>query len=352
MRSLFRKKRIKSWQRSRTFKNNKFSLRRKNDFAKISKIAIIAGAVFFAVYFLFFSQVFLIKEIKISGNRSISSENIENFARVGMSDAASGFISGNNFFFDKNEIVKSALTEEFSEIKSIEIKRIFPDALEIKIVEKEPTIIWCRFDDCYYIDNNGAVFARADNNPKLNADKRIIKIIEEKIIKEEELAKEEVEEETREEELAIGELKKEGETGNEVEIGNEVEVGNEKEIGSKDEVKNSPPDKGGLGGVVLSPIEINDKVSDGDFIDFALNIDREIKRNTQMKIKFYKTKGTNTRELIAYTDKNIRLYFNAMEDASLQVRYLKDFLLKGIGKDEVDNLEYIYLESGNRVFYK
>ena len=341
MSSLLRKKRRKSWQRSRTFKSNKFSSRRRNNLARILKIAIIAGAVFFAVYFLFFSQAFLIKEIKISGNRSISSENIENAAKAEMSDAAFGFIPGNNFLFDKNEKIKSALTEEFSEIKSIEIKRIFPNALKIKIVEKEPTIIWCRFDDCYYIDNNGAVFARADNNLKLNADKRIIKIIEEEIIKEEELVEEKSEgEELIEKELAIGELK------NEKEIKNEVEIENEKEV------KNSPPDKGGLGGVVLSPIEINDKVSDGDFIEFALNIDREIKRNTQLKIKFYKTKGTKTRELIAYTDKNIRLYFNAMEDVSLQVRYLKDFLLKGIGKDEIDNLEYIYLESGSRIFYK
>ena len=331
--ALLRKKRRKSWQRSRTFKNNKFSSRRRNNLARILKIAIIAGAVFFAVYFLFFSQAFLIKEIKISGNRSISSENIENAARAEMSDAAFGFIPGNNFFFDKNETVKSALTEEFSEIKSIEIKRIFPDAVEIKIVEKEPTIIWCRLDDCYYIDNNGAVFARADDNPKLNTDKRIIKIIEEKIIKEEGLVKEK-------------ELKEVIEEGEEIEIpphsrGWIKEVDND-----GDDVENIKKE------IVLSPIEINDKVSDGDFIDFALNIDREIKRNTQLKIKFYKTKGTKTRELIAYTDKNIRLYFNAMEDASLQARYLKDFLLKGIGKDEIDNLEYIYLESGSRIFYK
>ena len=338
--ALFRKKRIKSWQRSKTFRNNKFSPRRKNNLAKILKIAIIAGAVFFAVYFLFFSQLFLIKEIKISGNRSISSENIENAVRAEMSDAMLGFIPGNNFLFDKNEMVKSALAEEFSEIKSVEIKRIFPNALEIKIAEKEPTIIWCRLDDCYYIDNNGAVFARADNNLKLNADKRIIKIIEEKIIKEEELVEEkELEEETTNEE----EIREEETTGEELATG---------ETKKERETKNPPFDKGELGRVILSPIEINDKVSDGDFIDFALNIDREIKRNTQLKIKFYKTKGTKTRELIAYTDKNIRLYFNAMEDASLQARYLKDFLLKGIGKDEIDNLEYIYLESGSRVFYK
>ena len=339
--SLFRKKRIKSWQRSKTFRNNKFSPRRKNNLAKISKIAIIAGVVFFVVYFLFFSQAFLIKEIKVNENKSINSKNIENVVKAEMSDAMFCFIPGNNFLFNKNEMVKSALTEEFSEIKSVEVKRVFPNVLEIKIVEKEPTIIWCRFEDCYYIDNNGVVFTRADNDPKLNADKRIIKIIEEEITKEDELVEEKELVEATEEIENKNETKEIGEIG--TEVGVKIEEG---------ETKNSSLDREGIEGVVLSPIEINDKVSDGDFIDFALNIDREIKRNTQMKIKFYKTKGTNTRELIAYTDKNIRLYFNAMEDASLQARYLKDFLLKGIDKDEIDNLEYIYLESGNRVFYK
>ena len=71
-----------------------------------------------------------------------------------------------------------------------------------------------------------------------------------------------------------------------------------------------------------------------------------------MKIKYYKTKGIKTRELIAYTDRNIRIYFNATNDAKLQTTYLKDFISKGIGKKEINALEYIYLESGNKIFYK
>jgi len=325
------------WRKPRTFKsNNRLFARKKNNLVKNLKVVVVVGLVFFVVYFLFFSQFFLIKEIKVNGNKSINSENIENIVMAEISDMKFGLIPENNFLFDKNEKVKTKLAEEFSEIKSVEVKRIFPNGLEIKITEKEPTIIWCRLDNCYYIDNNGAVFMRADNDLKTDNNKRIVKIIEEEIIKEEELVEEKelVEEVITEEELMTELIKKEMEM--------------EKEMG----IKNSPLDNEGLGGVILNPIEINDKVSDSDFINFALNIDREIKRNTQLKIKFYKTKGTKTRELIAYTDKNIRLYFNAMEDADLQVKYLKNLLLKEISKDEIDGLEYIYLESGNRIFYK
>ena len=329
--SLFRKKRKRIWRKPRTFKsNNRLSARKRNNLVKNLKAAVVVGFVFLVAYFLFFSQFFLIKEIKVNGNKSINSENIENIVMAEISDMKFGFIPGNNLLFDKNEKVETKLTKEFSEIKSVAVKRIFPNGLEVKITEKEPTIIWCRLDNCYYIDNNGVVFMRADNDLKADNGKRIVKIIEEEIIKEEKLTEEKeiTEKETTTEEIKDEEIKDEG------------------------EVKNSSPDKGGLGGVVLNPIEINDKVSDSDFIDFALNIDREIKRNTQLEIKFYKTKGTNTRELIAYTDKNTRLYFNTTKDVDLQVKYLKDFLLKGTGKNKIDNLEYIYFESGSRIFYK
>ena len=104
--------------------------------------------------------------------------------------------------------------------------------------------------------------------------------------------------------------------------------------------------------IMLEPIKINDKIADEDFINFVFKLDGSIKSETSIKIKYYKTKGVKTREIIAYSDKNIRIYFNTANDAKLQTTYLKEFISKGIGKDEINTLEYIYLESGNKIFYK
>jgi len=328
---LFKKKKKKLWRSRPKPRRSKFTfLKRKNGAVNVFKKIIAAELVFFVVYFLFFSDFFLIKNIEINGNKSINSDDVKSAAINEMSAPEFGFIPGNNFLFNKNEKIKSALIKEFSEIKSVEVKKSFPNILEIEIIEKEPTVIWCRFNDCYYVDNSGIVFARANDNSNINNGEKIIKIIEEEIIKEEEITEELVKKE---------------------EIKKEKEIKKEEEIKIKEEeIKSSPPDKGGLGGV--NPIKINDKISDSDFIDFALDIDKEIRYNTQLKIKFYKTKGTYTRELIAYTDRNIRLYFNTMEDANLQVEHLKDFLLKGVNKNEIDNLEYIYFKAGRKIFYK
>ena len=76
-----------------------------------------------------------------------------------------------------------------------------------------------------------------------------------------------------------------------------------------------------------------------------------MKQNDRFKIEKYQTNGVKTREIIAHTDKGLKIYFSALEGVDNQMGYLKDFLTKGIDKSELDNLEYIYLEAGNRIFY-
>ena len=347
---LFKKKRKRAW-RGRQRKNKfVFSNRKRRNLVKTLKITIVVVAVFFIFYFLFCSGFFLMEEIKINGNRSINSENIENIALAEMSGMRFGFLPENNFIFDQNEEIKTILLNKFSEIKEVEIKKSFPNIMEVKIIEKDPTIIWCRFNDCYYIDTNGKVFRSASDISQKDNSKKIIKIIEEKIIAEEKVLEDENKIETSEEEIMV-----------------EENENNNRDSSDSDDLKNSPnsplrkgeqsenesePENKNKEESVLLPIKINDEVADNNFINFALDVDREISYNAGLKIKFYKTKGTNTRELIAYTDKNIRLYFNATEEADQQVKYLKDFLAKGIDKNEIDNLEYIYLSSGNKIFYK
>ena len=176
---LFKKKEKRLW-RTR-FRSDKFSYsssRKKNRKIAIFKKILVSLFAFFVVYFLFFSQFFLIKKIEIKGNKSIKSSEIEKVATSKMKDAFFHFVPGNNFLFNKNEEIKNALLEKFSEIKSIKVKKVFPNSLKIEILEKDPIIIWCRLEDCYYIDNKGIIFASVDSDFKRDNNKKIIKITE------------------------------------------------------------------------------------------------------------------------------------------------------------------------------
>ena len=300
------------------------------------------------------------------------------------------------------------MKNKFSEIESAKINKKFPSSLEVKIIEKNPLIIWCRLDDCFYVDNNGTAFLSAEKELFTEGDEKFIKIMEQLEIEEE------IEEEIEANKI---EMLKENEKKNDLIYKLNAEQFEKIRLFFTREEQSdwvaTYPDLFAIAGedlglpilsdsldfakkivddlkrievcdgekifyirinfnyedesifvnvveeenkeekiVILEPIKINDAISDSDFINFAVKVDREIKNKTILKIKYYKTKGTRYRELIAYTDKNTRIYFSATDDASSQVSYLQDFLSKGMDKNKIDALKYIYLKSGNKIFYK
>jgi len=420
MTSLF-KKRGGKWQKNRaSYKSKPSFLPTKRNFARFFKKIILIISIFLIIYFIFFSQLFLLKEIKVEGNKNVLSDNIKGIINNNTSQPILGFIPGNNFFLNKDEEIETVLLNEFSEIESVEVNKKFPRLLEIKITEKTPLIIWCKLDNCFYIDNNGTAFLSAGKKIFTEKDEKIIKIIEQMEIAEEtedklEMSKAEndgAENEKKNDvtyELSAEQFEKVrlffvGEEQNDwvatypvlfaiagKDLGLPVlselsdqpttyslsfaqkRVADLKRIEVRDDKKIfyirinfnfenesifvniiEEEDKKGKEEeeVVFEPIKINSKVSDSDFINFAVNIDAKIKNNTALNINYYKTKGTKSRELIAYTDKNTRIYFNTIDSADLQASYLKDFLSKGIDRKKIDTLKYIYLKSGNKIFYK
>ena len=275
----------------------------------------------------------MIKKINISGNKSISRESIEKTIENESSNQALIIFSKNNFFLNDKDKLREELLNEFPEIETIIIKKKFPNILEIEITEKNPLILWCRTESCYYLDLKGTAFMTEENGMETYKNKKFIKIIEETKIKEE-----------IEDELERKEKEKKRE--NELALLNNIQDVTDLEISDDSEDEEKEKD------IILEPIEINDKIADEDFINFVFELDNNIKNNTDLKIKYYKTKGVKTREIIAYTNKNIRIYFNTIDDAKVQTTYLKDFISGGIGKNEINTLEYIYLKSGNKIFYK
>ncbi len=363
MPSFFKQKKLRSWQkRSSSFSAGKTDFqKRKKGIAKIFKWGLLLAPVFLIFYFVFFSNYFAIEKIDIKGNQAISRESIEETVKNKSFSSVLGIFSENNFFLLNKEKTKESLLEKFPEIETIKIEKKFPDILEVEITEKNPLILWCRMENCYYLDSEGTAFMAENSENKIYKDRKFIKIIEEIKIKEEEGADQENKEagleamdnnaENKEDEDKKYFQDKDGQypikkdkdgkeyyekLGNEGEI-KKIYIIKEKEITEEEN---------------LGPIKAGEKAADSDFVAFALELDKNIKSQTDLKIRYYKTKGVKTGEIIAYTDKNTRIYFNVMDEAKSQVKYLEDFLSRGIEENKTNALEYIYLKSGNKVFYK
>lgn len=326
---LFKKKR-KNYHipyKQTTFKKkSRFNFTKKRKIAIPIKIIVLAVFVFAAIYFAISSDYFTISTINVKGSKNIPTVEILKVVNDEMSKKYYNIIPKNNFFIFNTGLIENAISNKFPEIKSVIVRKIFAKELNIEISEKNPEMIWCRMDSCFYIDSNAVAFSAARDDFK--TEKKPIKIIEQKDI-EEEIG------ETRAVELTV-QPKAETKDAKSEEPMISLKKDNETK---KDEN-------------VLAPINLLDKVSDEEFISFVVDLNWKIKESVGLNVLFYKTKGTKTREIIAYTDKNIRLYFDTTESSDLQVNYLKEFLSKGIAKEKINNLKYIYLKSGNKIFYK
>lgn len=104
---------------------------------------------FFAFYFLFLSGNFLVKEVIITGEEKISKEQIQSF-----------FPPKNIFFFNLGE-VENEILNKFPQIAKIEIKRQFPNALNVIITERKPLAVFCQEEHCFFLDKEGVVFEDA-----------------------------------------------------------------------------------------------------------------------------------------------------------------------------------------------
>lgn len=103
-------------------------------------ILALAGAV----YFLLFSPVFKIKEIKISGNDLVATEKIQAAALPLLQTKNLKLIPADNFFVLSSQNFKDKIFESFAEIEKVEIKKMLPGKLEILIVERQPAAIYCQ----------------------------------------------------------------------------------------------------------------------------------------------------------------------------------------------------------------
>ncbi len=120
------------------------SWRRRMIFFWILFLVLVLG------YLLFFSPIFEIKEIKISGNRVISDEEIQ-----GSLD------NQNNIFLISESRLAKVLAKDFPRILLVEVnKNIIKRIINLKIIERKEAGIFCK-KDCYYIDKDGVIFEKA-----------------------------------------------------------------------------------------------------------------------------------------------------------------------------------------------
>ena len=117
-------------------------------------------------YFLFFSSIFQIEKIIVSGEEKIAKEDIELLAERRLENKVL-FLKTKSIFSVNLGQIRQDILNVFPQIAEIEISRGFFDAINILVIERVGLATWCVEDNCFLLDNEGVIFEEVHGEPDL-----------------------------------------------------------------------------------------------------------------------------------------------------------------------------------------
>lgn len=122
------------------------------------------ATVFLAVstYVILFSPFLEINNVQIQGTHELSYEKVKQSVNSFLSEKHYQILPKNNLIIASESALQSRLENDFKKISTVEIKKVFPNALIISITERKALLIWCSGDRCFLADEKGIAYAPAD----------------------------------------------------------------------------------------------------------------------------------------------------------------------------------------------
>jgi len=117
-------------------------------------IFVVIVGIFYLIYF---SSFFQIKEIKISGNQKVLTENLQKVIQNQIEKKILSHPSKSIFLINLKEINEMVL-ERFPQLAKVNLKRSFPDTMLIEIEERKPVAIFLQNENIFFIDREGIIF--------------------------------------------------------------------------------------------------------------------------------------------------------------------------------------------------
>jgi cell division septal protein FtsQ len=120
---------------------------------------IFVGVTF---YLLFFSPFLLVSKINITGTEELDPGLIKDVIDVEISGKYLNAIPANNIILLDRGKLKKIIENKFKKIEKAEVKKNFPETLNILITERKSMLVLCSVGKCFIIDNTGVPYASAD----------------------------------------------------------------------------------------------------------------------------------------------------------------------------------------------
>lgn len=116
-----------------------------------------------SLVFLLRTDWFKIKSVEVAGNSVEASQNISDITKAQISGNYLYFIPKSNFLLYPRRALKSELLNNFKRLVAVDVSYEGNNTLLVDVEERKPLWLWCVEQDCYFMDKNGYIFAKAPN---------------------------------------------------------------------------------------------------------------------------------------------------------------------------------------------
>lgn len=147
----------------REYKNPFFSRQNFSD-VFFQKLKIHYGLIillsFGLVYLIFFSEIFQIRFISVTGTVKVPAQTIEGYVKKELSGLRFGFLPESNYFFLDEKSARNKVREKIQATIGLEeysLHKRFPRTVAVVLKETIPSLTWKTGSNFYYLDKNGIV---------------------------------------------------------------------------------------------------------------------------------------------------------------------------------------------------
>lgn len=125
-----------------------------------------------ATYILFVSPFHSITDVSVTGMTDVRKERLEVFLRDLVTGKRLFVFPKDNFFLFSSAAAEESLSESFPKLRSVEIRKRFPNRMEVTVSERDRIPLWCSSGACFLLGDDGkardARFAeQSENEPFL-----------------------------------------------------------------------------------------------------------------------------------------------------------------------------------------
>jgi len=143
-------------------KKNRLKQNNSRVFGKILSFFMLLVFAGVTLYLLFFSPFLLVSKINVSGTEDLDPNLVRDEISLAIAGKYLDAIPADNIMLINQGRLKSAIENKFKRIEDVQIKKVFPETLNISITERKSMLVLCSAGACFIIDNNGLPYAPAD----------------------------------------------------------------------------------------------------------------------------------------------------------------------------------------------